>query len=140
MIPLYAKRFSNVFQHSDQPISAKLPTFTDRSIAALVAWDQASQWGEKQKTRSNAEPCLMLQLFWIAYSFKPTASANGQRKALQHALSGIFFRPISRFSALRHASILLLHQCNHAYWANGGLLATWVRFPMNLGQILSNVF
>ena len=32
----------------------------------------------------------MLQLFWIAYSFKPTASTNGQRKALQHALSGIF--------------------------------------------------
>lgn len=90
MIPLYARPFSNVFQLSDQPISAKIPTFTDRSIAALVAWDQASQWGEKQKTRSNAEPCPMLQLFWIAYSFKPTASTNGQRKALQHALSGIF--------------------------------------------------
>lgn len=82
----------------------------------------------------------MLQLFWIAYSFKPTASTNGQRKALQHALSGIFYRPISGFSALPHASILLLHQCNHAYRTNGGLLVTWVRFPMNLGQILSNVF
>ena len=140
MIPLYARPFSNVFQLSDQPISAKIPTFTDRSIAALVAWDQASQWGEKQKTRSNAEPCPMLQLFWIAYSFKPTASTNGQRKALQHALSGIFYRPISGFSALPHASILLLHQCNHAYRTNGGLLATWVRFPMNSGQILSNVF
>ena len=47
MIPLYARPFSNVFQHSAQLISAKIPTFTDRSIAALVAWDQASQWGEK---------------------------------------------------------------------------------------------
>ena len=39
-----------------------------------------------------------------------------------------------------HAFILLLQQCNRAYRANGGLLATWVRFLMNFGQILSKVF
>ena len=32
----------------------------------------------------------MLELFCIAHSFKPTASENGQRKAVQFALSGIF--------------------------------------------------
>ena len=63
MIPLYTRHFSDVFQHSAQQISAKHPTF-------IIA---------------------RLYLLWIAHFFEPTASANGQRKELEHARSGIFF-------------------------------------------------
>ena len=48
--------------------------------------------GEKGKKRGkNAEPGPMLQLFWIAHSFKATAFENGQRKALKHVLSDVVF-------------------------------------------------
>ena len=55
--------------------------------------------GEKgKKLGKNAEPGPMLQLFWIAHSFKATAFENGERKALKHVLSDVvFFLIIQRF-------------------------------------------
>ena len=114
MIPLYTRHFSDVFQYSARQISAEHPTF-------MIAPSQ---------------------LLRIAHSFQPPASAYDQRKALEHARSGIFFNQSAVF--LTFASYIIfvpratrLHlYSTHALIFGGKIIACPVHWQATGGEKL----
>ena len=102
-------------------------------------------WTPKTRCCKVSYKVVLFCIFYRArreQTFLNTTTADadkGDRRRITHIKSPSWI--LMHLEGKAHAFILLLQQCNRAYRANGGLLATWVRFVMNFGQKnLSKVF